>query len=35
VQSLLEITIEWPGEIDLLPDALYEAIRVEGTWTLG
>jgi hypothetical protein len=28
-------TIEWPDEIDLPPDAMYEAIRAEGTWTLG
>lgn len=28
-------TIEWPGEIDLPPDAMYEAIRAEGTWMPG
>jgi hypothetical protein len=24
----------WPGEIDLAPDAMYEAIRRDGEWVL-
>jgi len=24
----------WPGEIDLAPDAMYEAIRRDGVWLL-
>lgn len=24
----------WPGEIDLAPDAMYDAIRVSGEWKL-
>jgi hypothetical protein len=27
-------TIEWPGEIDLAPDAMYDAIRAHGQWVL-
>jgi hypothetical protein len=27
-------TIEWPGEIDLAPDAMYDAIRAHGHWVL-
>ncbi|MCU1347650.1 MAG: uncharacterized protein JWO56_680 [Acidobacteria bacterium] len=26
--------VEWPGGIDLAPDAMYEAIRASGTWVL-
>ena len=26
--------VEWPGEIDLAPDAMYEAIKVHGRWVL-
>lgn len=26
--------ISWPGEIDLAPDAMYEAIRRDGEWLL-
>jgi hypothetical protein len=25
--------VTWPGELDLAPDAMYEAIRRDGTWT--
>jgi hypothetical protein len=28
-------TVEWPGEIDLAPDAMYDKIRAHGTWTFG
>jgi Protein of unknown function (DUF2442) len=26
--------VEWPGEIDLAPDAMYDAIRAYGCWVL-
>lgn len=26
--------VEWPGEIDLAPDAMYEEIRAHGQWVL-
>ena len=26
--------VEWPGEIDLAPDAMYEAIKTRGRWVL-
>jgi hypothetical protein len=26
--------VSWPGEIDLAPDAMYEAIRRDGEWVL-
>ena len=26
--------VTWPGEIDLAPDAMYEAIREQGEWVL-
>jgi hypothetical protein len=25
--------VTWPGEIDLAPDAMYDEIRVHGTWS--
>lgn len=25
--------VTWPGEIDLAPDAMYDAIAAEGCWT--
>jgi hypothetical protein len=28
-------TVEWPGEIDLAPDAMYDEIRAHGIWVLG
>ena len=27
-------TVEWPGEIDLAPDAMYDEIRAHGVWLL-
>jgi hypothetical protein len=27
--------VTWPGEIDLAPDAMYDAIRAGGRWLLG
>jgi len=27
-------SVEWPGEIDLAPDAMYEEIREHGVWVL-
>lgn len=27
-------TVTWPGDIDLAPDAMYEAIRTSGEWRL-
>ena len=32
--SCAEGFVEWPGEIDLAPDAMYEEIRDHGTWVL-
>ena len=26
--------VEWPGEIDLAPEAMYDAIRAHGCWVL-
>lgn len=26
--------VEWPGELDLAPDAMYEAIKLRGRWVL-
>ena len=26
--------VSWPGEVDLAPDAMYEAIRRDGEWLL-
>jgi hypothetical protein len=26
--------VEWPGELDLAPDAMYDAIRANGCWVL-
>jgi hypothetical protein len=26
--------VEWPGEIDIAPDAMYEGIKAHGTWVL-
>ena len=26
--------VTWPGEIDLAPDAMYDAIRAEGKWVV-
>jgi hypothetical protein len=26
--------VEWPGEIDLAPDAMYEEVKKNGTWEL-
>ena len=26
--------VEWPGDLDLAPDAMYEAIRKSGRWIL-
>lgn len=27
--------VTWPGEIDLAPDAMYQAIKEKGEWVLG
>ena len=32
--AVAEGFVSWPGEIDLAPDAMYEAIRRDGTWVL-
>ena len=26
--------VEWPGELDLAPDAMYDAIKANGRWIL-
>jgi hypothetical protein len=28
-------TVEWPGDIDLAPDAMYDEIRANHIWVLG
>ena len=34
-QAYLEYgVVTWPGEIDLAPDAMYEAIKKDGVWVL-
>jgi hypothetical protein len=32
--SCQEGFVEWPGEIDLAPDAMYDEIRTHGQWVL-
>ncbi|HVR41241.1 MAG TPA: DUF2442 domain-containing protein [Thermoanaerobaculia bacterium] len=32
--SCKEGFVEWPGEIDLAPDAMHEEIRAHGQWVL-
>jgi hypothetical protein len=35
--KLLQVSdgfVSWPGEVDLAPDAMYEAIRCDGEWLL-
>jgi hypothetical protein len=32
--SCKEGFVTWPGELDLAPDAMYEAIRAKGIWVL-
>jgi len=27
-------TVAWPGELDLAPDAMYDAIKAHGRWVL-
>ncbi len=27
--------VAWPGDVDLAPDAMYDAIKVGGEWVLG
>jgi hypothetical protein len=27
--------VTWPGDLDLAPDAMYQAIREEGEWIVG
>jgi hypothetical protein len=27
--------VSWPGDIDLAPDAMYQAIKTNGEWVLG
>ena len=31
--SVVDGVITWPGELDLAPDAMYDAIRGQGRWT--
>jgi len=26
--------VRWPGELDLAPDAMYDAVRAHGRWTI-
>jgi hypothetical protein len=26
--------VTWPGELDLAPDAMYDAVKNHGTWVL-
>jgi hypothetical protein len=32
--SIVHGVVTWPGEIDLAPDAMYDAIRAMGQWIL-
>lgn len=32
--SCAEGFVEWPGELDLAPDAMYDEIRAHGQWIL-
>jgi hypothetical protein len=32
--ALLYGAVTWPGDLDLAPDAMYEAIRRDGEWLL-
>jgi hypothetical protein len=32
--SVVHGAVTWPGEIDLAPDAMYQAIRDNGEWVL-
>ncbi|MBI5163185.1 MAG: DUF2442 domain-containing protein [Magnetospirillum sp.] len=32
--AVTEGFVSWPDDIDLAPDAMYEAIRRDGTWVL-
>lgn len=32
--AVTEGFVAWPGEIDLAPDAMYEAIKQNGEWVL-
>lgn len=25
--------VTWPGELDLAPDAMYDALKAKGSWT--
>lgn len=35
IQAFLEYgAVNWPGEIDLAPDAMYQEIRKSGEWVL-
>ncbi len=34
-QAHIEVgAVTWPGEIDLAPDTMYQAIKKEGIWVL-
>lgn len=32
--SITDGFVSWPGEIDLAPDAMYDAIKTHGEWVL-
>ena len=32
--SVEDGVVSWPGELDLAPDAMYDAIRAHGRWTV-
>ncbi|MBH1989955.1 MAG: DUF2442 domain-containing protein [Alphaproteobacteria bacterium] len=32
--SVIHGVATWPGEIDLAPDAMYDAIKIHGIWVL-
>jgi Protein of unknown function (DUF2442) len=31
--AIVDGVVTWPGELDLPPDAMYDAIRAHGRWT--
>jgi hypothetical protein len=31
--GVIEGAVTWPGDLDLAPDAMYDAIKMNGSWT--
>ena len=32
--SIADGAVTWPGELDIAPDAMYDAIKTQGKWVL-